>query len=242
LDLLAGLERDIRSAITVAAKTKFAHFQETLERLVHILVFGKTNLKIGLGIRDQVMTDDVIHHAAPIFWGFTMLAHLDVAQHTAFKLFDRRRDTVTIEYLLKNAGECVGLFPKKKTELQKTISDSRIKIAALGSHLKPVREKRHRILAHTDTDTVKNPERLAKECAVTFADVEAVFETAGDILNGISVAYRGISLSFELLEDDDFQMAIQLVADGKHAQAERFEQEFGSPSPYPRPKRPKSPY
>src|SRR3990172_5786776 len=127
------------------------HFEKVLARLLEILVLGKTHLKIGRAIGDTVMTDPAIAHVSPIFWGMTMTAHLDVAQLAAFKLFDKRYGTMTVEYLLKAAEQCADSFPDaKKVELLGIVSDSRAKSATLGVHLKPLNAKRNRILAHIE--------------------------------------------------------------------------------------------
>jgi hypothetical protein len=95
-------------------------------------------------------------------------------------------------------------------------------------------------LAHLDPTIVLDPQRLAKATQVTFVDLEAVFETAGEILNDISIAFRDTSSFLELLDDDDFETAMQLIADAKHDQVDRYEKEFGAPAPFGRPGRPRS--
>jgi len=93
-----------------------------------------------------------------------------------------------------------------------------------------------------DPTIVGDPERLAKETQVTFSDLNLIFQTAGNIVNRISVAFRDISSVLELIGDIDYQGAVQLIVDAKHAQVDRYEKEFKQPADFPRPKTPRSPW
>jgi hypothetical protein len=74
---------------------------------------------------------------------------------------------------------------------------------------------------------------------VKLADLIAVFDAASHILNDSSVAFKDASQSWELMDGEDYETAVQLIVDAKHAQAEAYEREFG-PAPFERPKTPKS--
>lgn len=86
-------------------------FRKTLVRLIEIVLLGKAHLRIGRGIADVVAGDPVVATVAPVFWGMTITAHLDIAL-AAFKLFDTHRGTMTIEYLLDKAQKCSSSFQK----------------------------------------------------------------------------------------------------------------------------------
>jgi hypothetical protein len=119
----------------------------------------------------------------------TLTSHLDIAQFGAFKLFDTRHGTMTIEYLLDRAGECLNSFRKgTPSEVSALIEESHSKIASIAIQLAPLRQKSNRILAHVEPTIVKDPERLAKACAVTFADLDVIFQIAGEILNSLNVS------------------------------------------------------
>jgi len=218
-------------------------FKKVLARLTEVVVLGKAHLKIGSGIAKTVTADPVIANVAPVFWGMSMTAHLDAAQMFAFKLFDPRRGSMTIEYLLDKAAECSGDFQNASPSQVSAIIDAACtQVSSLAAPLQPLRTKRNRILAHMDPTIVRDPEKLAKETQVTFSDLNLIFRTAGDIVNRISVAFRDISSDLELIGDTDYEGAVQLIVDAKHAQVDRYEEEFKQPAPFSRPKSPKSPW
>jgi hypothetical protein len=96
----------------------------------------------------------------------TLTSHLDIAQLMAFKLFDTRRGTMTIDYLLDRAAECPGSFQKATpSQVSGIIADSRSQIASIEVPLAPLRAKRNRILAHVDPTIIGNPEQVAKACS-----------------------------------------------------------------------------
>jgi hypothetical protein len=159
----------------------------------------------------------------------TMTAHLDVAQLTAFKLFDPRHGTMTVEYLLDRAEELKNSFANAKAgQVEEIVKIARNQIANLETPLKPIRTKRNRVLAHVDPTIVSSPEKLAKEIALTFTDLNLVLSTAGNILNELSVAFRDASPLYDMVGADDYEMAVSLIADAKCAQVREYEREFGS--------------
>ena len=80
-------------------------FGKTLSRLTEMVERGVAHIKIGRGLGKMINEDPAIAHVAPAFWGMSMTAHLDAAQLIAFKLFDTRKGTMTVEYLLNRAEE-----------------------------------------------------------------------------------------------------------------------------------------
>lgn len=216
-------------------------FQKVMEKLIEEVVVGKTHLMIGRGLADVVHTDEVIARVSPVFWGFTIWAHLDVAQLIAFKLFDKRKGTMTVEYLLGLASQHAGSFQKATpAEVKKITDNCRSKIDELRPALKPLETKRNRILAHRDPTIATDRQKLIAQTEVKIADLERAFETASEILDRVSVAFSNTSHAYDLLEGDDYDYAIQMIADAKHHQADKFEEEHGGTAPFPRPKRPQS--
>ncbi len=223
------------------AQTPNEHFDKVLARLFEVVILGKTHLKIGRGIADALAADPVIAHVCQVFWGTTINAHLDAAQMAAFKLFDSRHGSMSIEYLLGVASQYSDSFQRATPQqVERITQTSREKIGKQLIALEALNSKRNRILAHMEPTIVSDPQRLAQKTRVTFKDLEAIFKTAGEILNELSVAYRDTTSLLELLDNEDFTMAIQLIADAKHEQADRYEREFGTPAPFGRPSRPRS--
>ena len=217
------------------------NFEKALRQLTQILVFGNAHLTIGRGVGAAIVNDSAIERAAPAFWGISITAHLDAAQLAAFKLFDKQRGTLTLRHLLKSADFASGSFQKAtRSEVEGIIAAARAQIARLEPKLEPLNSKRNKIMAHTDLTVVLDPAKLAQECQVTFTDLEQILAAAAEILNSLSTAYNGTRNFMRLIDDDDFTRVIQLVADAKHAEADRYEEKYGVPAPFERPKRPKN--
>lgn len=215
-------------------------FQKVLSRLREGVVIGKAHLRIGRGLSDALAKDTVIGHVAKVFWGTTVNAHLDAAQLLAFKLFDSRRGSMTIEYLLEFAETSALTFKAHPDRVPALFTSSRGQIAAIEAELKPLKAKRNRIMAHWEPTIVLAPEKLAASTKVTFANLEKIFSTAVNILNGVTAAYRDSFSDYELLDVDDYTWALQLIADAKHEQYERFEREFKKAPDFPRPTTPRT--
>jgi len=212
-------------------------FGKTLDRLVEMVVLGKAHIKIGRGLGQDVGGDPAVASVASTFWGMTMTAHLDVAQLIAFKLFDPRHGTMTVEYLLARAEELKGSFANATAgQVEDMVKTARMRIATISDSLKKIRAKRNRVLAHVDVTIVSNPEKLAKDVELTFSDLNVVLATAGSILNDLAVASRDISPLYDMIGADDYKSAVALIVDAKCAQIRTYEAEFG-PWEYLRPKK-----
>ncbi|MHB8540252.1 MAG: hypothetical protein ACYDCD_04815 [Candidatus Acidiferrales bacterium] len=118
--------------------------------------------------------------------------------------------------------------------------DTRRGSLAIEDPLKRIRAKRNRILAHVDPTIVTQPEKVAEKTEIKFVDLNLIFDTAGDIVNSISVAFRDAFSILELIGATDYENAIQLIVDAKHAQADHYQEEFSEAPPSPRPKSTKS--
>jgi hypothetical protein len=214
-------------------------FEKGLARLVEILVFANAHLAIGRGVAETVFQDPALNGLAPTFWGITVTAHLDVAQHAAFKLFDKRTGTLTVQSLLDLAFEIPSAFADA-SEMKTIVDRARQTISDLQKPLRPLNQKRNRILAHTDPTIIRDPARLAQQCNVTLSELEQVMKAAGTILNNLMVAYSKQSNDMHLLGERDYKDVIQLIVDAKHEQSDDCEKETGKLGYLPRPRTPRS--
>src|SRR5215469_3310836 len=124
-------------------------FGKTLSRLTEMVVLGVAHVKIGRGLGKMINEDPAIAHVAPAFWGMSMTAHLDAAQLIAFKLFDTRRGTLTVEFLLNRAEELKSSFGNATAgQVEAIIKFARTQVENLHDPLKRIRAKRNRVLAH----------------------------------------------------------------------------------------------
>lgn len=209
-----------------------------LDRLLEFVVLGKAHLAIGRGISDKASNDPALTNTTPAFWGLTLTAHFDIAQLIAFKLFDPRRGTMTIEYLLSECEHRPNEFRNgSPSQVNAAITIARTQIANLNAPLKPIRAKRNRIIAHTDPTLVTNPEALARQVQVTISDLNQIFGTSGLILNEINLLLRDTTSVLELIQASDYESLFTLIEEAKCAQIKAYETEFNQRWPYPKPRK-----
>jgi hypothetical protein len=170
----------------------------------------------------------------------SVTAHLNEAQMRAFKLFDSHGGTLTVGTLLDLADKGKAQFKSATETVAARVQTARAQIDELRHcHLGPLEEKRDRILAHIEPTIITDPQRLQRETKVTYMDLDAIFHTASDIINSISVCYSETGLSTDLIHDEDYETVIQYVADIKHEHADTMER-LGAPE-VRRPKIPRTP-
>jgi len=128
----------------------------------------------------------------------TIHAHIDRAQMLAAKLFDTQNNAMTIEHLLAQAQQHVNAF-KKPDEVQAIIGDAREKIRSLDPRIKGLRQKRSRILAHSDPTIITDPVSLEKAAKVSFIDLHKIFSVAEDIIGLVFNAFCGVGPSLTMI-------------------------------------------
>jgi len=203
-------------------------FGKALYRLIEMVVLGKAHILIGRGIGPTVNEDPAIAQVAPVFWGMSLNAHLDIAQLIAFKLFDTHHGTMTVHWLLENAKRLKGSFANgTPAQVEEVVRIGQTQVESLAGPLSRIRAKRNRVLAHTDQTIVRNPSELAKQVELTFSDLNSVLEMAGSILNELSVKLRDISPLYEMIDSNDYEQVAALIAEAKCARIHAYEAEFG---------------
>ena len=208
--------------------------EQMLDALMNEVVIGKVHLAIGSGLQKA---DPVVLATAQVFFGFTRAAHLEAAQLYAARLFDKTSGTVTMLLLLKRLEKKPGALKNgNPADLRRVICEAELKIRGLKTPLNAIMLRRNEWLAHTDPQTIINPGRLDQEAALTNPDIETIFGVAAEILNEIASLVSGVTTWPNLLDDDDYEHAMKLIADAKCAEVRAFEAEFGAPAPFPRPR------
>jgi len=211
---------------------------QILSNLKNEVVLGKAYLTIGKGLAG---TDPVVLNTARAFFGLTREACLQMSQMFAAKLYDKTAGTVTVKSLLNVARSQAGKFKfGSPQEVSAVVKEAESRIAALIPILKSVQDRRNQALAHLDPRTVTNPEELDANAKLTVADLERIFEETGSVLNEFALLWQDVTSIMQLIDDEDYTSALDLIADAKHAQADKYEAEFKEPCPFPRPRKPKS--
>lgn len=211
---------------------------QLLASLIHEVLCGKAYLEIGKGLAGA---DPVVLSTSPTFFGLTLEASLQMSQMFAAKLYDKKTGTVTVTSLLDAAEFYAGVFKHgTRQEVCDAVKDAQKRIAEILPILKAVRDRRNQAIAHLDPKTVTDPKALETEAKLTVKDLEKIFEETGAILNEFSRLWKDTTAAMEFIGDDDYTMALDLIADAKHAQVDKYEAEFKQPCPFPRPRKPKS--
>ena len=213
---------------------------QLLASLIHEVLCGKAYLEIGKGLAGA---DPVVLNTAHTFFGLTLEASLQRSHMFAAKLYDKKTGTVTVTSLLDAAEFYAGAFKHgTRQEVRDAVEDARKRMTALLPVLTAVRDRRNQAIAHLDPKTVTDPKALETEAKLTVKDLENIFAETGTILNEFSRLWKDTTAVMEFIGDDDYTMALDLIADEKHTQVDKYEAEFKEPCPFPRPKKPKSPW
>lgn len=214
-----------------------AEFEKTLDALIHVLLTAKGHLTIGRGIGQMITSEPEISHVGPTFWTLTIYAHLDFAQLLAFKLFDKRPETITIERLLSLAEKNPQIFGNRtQAQVDAIIQIARNQIASLDAPRRRIHAKRNRVIAHLEQTVVHDPAKAEAATRVTFSDLNEVFAFAESILNELAGAFRDTAASFDLIGVTDYETVGNWIVSGKCEHIKRYESEFG-PWTGPRPKK-----
>jgi hypothetical protein len=153
------------------------------------------------------------------------------------------KGAITLKSLLAEATSNAGTFKYGNPgEVAKAVADAEARIAALASILKSVQDRRNEAMAHLDPRTVADPAALAVRAKLTVPDLKTVFSETGAILNEFSRLWHDTTSIMQLIDDTDYASALDLIADAKHAQVDKYESEFKAPCPFPRPRKSKNPW
>jgi hypothetical protein len=203
-------------------------FQKTLDALIHVLLTAKGHLTIGRGVGKMITDEPEISHAGPTFWALTIYAHLDAAQLLAFKLYDKRPETITVGRLLALAEANPQIFRHRTAaQVAASVKIARNQIASMKAPLKRIHAKRNRVIAHLEQTAVHDPAKVEAATRVTFSDLNEVFFFAEGILNELAGAFRDTTASFDLIGGTDYEVVGDWIVRGKCAHLKQYEAEFG---------------
>jgi hypothetical protein len=203
-------------------------FEKTLDALIQLLLTAKGHLTIGRGVGRMITEEPEISHAGPTFWALTIYAHLDAAQLLAFKLFDKRPETITVARLLSLAEANPQIFVRRNLDqVNAIIETARKQLAMLEAPLKLIHAKRNRVIAHLEQTAVHDPAKVEAATCVTFSDLNEVFFFAEGILNELASAFRDTTASFDLIGGTDYEVVGDWIIRGKCAHLKQYEEEFG---------------
>jgi hypothetical protein len=208
---------------------------QMLARLIDEFLRGRTALSIATGL---TAADPAVIQTAPVFFGLTHDGLLELSQMYAAKLYDTHRGTITVEFLLTESEQHHKLFKNgQPDEVLDAVSKCRTQIASLAAPLASIKERRNKALAHLDPDFVADPQALNKTAILTIEDLKSVFDETERVLRKIDTLYSGPSGELKYLGQNDYEMALELIADAKCAEAAQYEKLYGEPCTWQLPKK-----
>jgi hypothetical protein len=176
-------------------------FPETLVWLLTDLQFARASFVISCDLKRACPAGVA---TAPFFFELTCNRHADAVALHATKLYDPAR-SLSIPGLLTLALRRAGAFNASAAEVTKEVTVARKTILGFAPLLKSLKLRRNQSIAHMDPTTVVNPDRYVTDGFVRTGDLAELLEQTGSILNRLSVLYRGISLTLDIANADDYR-------------------------------------
>ena len=211
------------------------NFREQFDIVKMQVVMGKAHLALWKNLSKRLGSDPkgTVISVAPTFFGMTLEAHLNTAILHAARIFDTHRDSLNIQKLLNRADSEQGtLSQDQRKVLAEAVAEGNARLLNLEPVRNAVNTRRSKTLAHLDPKIVSNPIEVVKQSEITVADLDGIFDSAWQVLNGISAVYWDLSFSHQLIGVDDCELVVDYVASFKKRQREEYEAEFG---PFPDP-------
>ena len=208
---------------------------QILANLINEVLLGCAYLTIANGLKDA---DPIVLKSSATFFGLTIEASLQMSQMYAAKLYDQTKGAVTVKTLLDRAKLEAGTFKNgTPSEVSLVAKSATTRIARLQGILKSIQKRRHEALAHLDPRTVIDPVGLATRAKLTISDLRKVFDETSAVLNDVMRLRQDTYAHMDLIGSDDYKTCLDLIADAKHAQVDRWEEQFpDKPCDFPRPR------
>ena len=88
--------------------------------------------------------------------------------------------------------------------------------------VKPVLARRNKILAHLDSQMVRDFQAIAAEAKITVEEIDSLYVGSMEVLNDAAEVYRDSETAPEMIGWDDFQGVIELMQKGLQAEEEEL--------------------
>ena len=142
---------------------------------------------------------------------------------------------MTVMTLLSIAERHPELFKKgARGEVLAAAKECRKLMTSLQGPLASIKRRRNEALAHLDARSVISPGGLKQTAPLTIAEIEKIFDNTEGILQKIDYLYCATVGDLKYLAHDDYKTVLDLMADAKCTQAEKYEK-VGIPCEWPLP-------
>jgi hypothetical protein len=214
---------------------------QILANLINEVILGRAYLTIANGLRES---DPVVLKSSPTFFGLTIEASLQMSQMYAAKLYDQTKGAVTVESLLERAKLGAATFKNgTPDDVSLVVASATSRIAGLQDIIRSIQKRRHEALAHLDPRTVIDSVGLATRAKLTISDLRKVFDETSAVLNDVMRLWQDTYAHMEFIGSDDYETSLELIAEAKHAQVDKWEKQFpDKPCDFPRPRTPRQPW
>jgi hypothetical protein len=195
------------------------------------VIAGTSYLNAAKSLADASKSHAMIMRASPSFFALAARALLEAAQLCAARLFDTQGDSVGIPWLLRQAKHRREEFNFRTADDRNLAMAASEEIcAAQEKVLAAIKHRRDRWLAHLDRRTIRDPEQFAKDAALTYPELEALFDGAAEILN--MMADLCGQAGFLIFGDDynDLPRTLALIEKGVEANARELEEKDKFPN------------
>jgi hypothetical protein len=202
---------------------------KALHELFEVAISGAAHLTAAKSVAQAAESHPVIMSASPLFFRLTTHAHLDAAQMSAARLFDKE-DNVGIPWLLNQAKHRRKEFSfRTENELKAAIAMAEQALAAQASVLVALKCRRDKWLGHLDKNAIRDPQQFQKDAQMTRSQLEDLFDSARDILNVMSNLHGEAGFLIFGDDYDDLSHTLDLIAKGVQANAQELAQRIGRP-------------
>ena len=200
-----------------------------LDKLTAEAYLGRTHLWIWRYLTNALIEKPDVAESARVFFTLTLRSHMDEAFLHLSRLFDPKRGTLSLRMLLQCAETNAGMFEKADAASVRSalVPKLRLSLEKMGKQVRPVLNRRNKILAHLDPRTATDFAAVAKDSAITLGEMESLYANSGDMVNEISNLYRGSSNAMEIIGWDDFRRMVELMDRGRKADLDELEGKYG---------------
>lgn len=199
-----------------------------LDAVMNEALWGQMYLWLWRDLGRALAEKPNVAKISPNFFRLTLSACIYEIYLRLSKLFDKRPDAASLRNLLEYARKSEGAFKKAKPEeVRKLLEQVEATVNELESEAAPVLAGRHKRLAHLDLRAVADPSAVQRETQIPVAQLENIYQKAGQLLNHISGIYRDATTRMELICWDDFRKLLERAEQGEQAWCEDWRKRRG---------------
>lgn len=217
--------------------------EEVLSKLLHEIVTIKTNWSIWNGLIENFKEGSeymVLLGYSPCFWSVTLNNLLSKTLLGTAKIYDEHRQCMGVLKIINICEQNKKIFPKEHINTY-TNSQTKEQIidtipVNIGDALQTAKQNyknlqmakeqliklRNKHLAHTDKNIFMDPSAFYQEVSLKKESLEALINTAADIVNSFLTILSNKAIHTEYENSDDYKNVLFYVKEGKDAYLQKI--------------------